>query len=91
MSNETAKCNDQPASERSCPAPAGSGFAMTNEELQSAIEKTREMEKNCCKNVTKEKLSAHLYDLLKVQKARAVFLSFPQNAEVRHGGPDGNE
>jgi hypothetical protein len=24
MSNETAKCNDQPASERSCPDPAGS-------------------------------------------------------------------
>lgn len=26
MSNETTKCNDQPASERSCPAPAGSGL-----------------------------------------------------------------
>lgn len=24
MSNETAKCNDQPATERSCPDPAGS-------------------------------------------------------------------
>lgn len=24
MSNETAKCNDQPASERSCPDPTGS-------------------------------------------------------------------
>ena len=27
MSNETAKCNDQPASERSCPDPAGSEFS----------------------------------------------------------------
>ena len=37
MSNETAKCNDQPASERSCPDPAGSdpivqvnGFGVEN-------------------------------------------------------------
>lgn len=27
MSNENTKCNDQPATERSCPDPAGSDFA----------------------------------------------------------------
>lgn len=28
MSNETAKCNDQPATERSCPDPAGLAFTV---------------------------------------------------------------
>lgn len=50
-------------------------FVMTNDELQTAIEKTREMERNCCNGLTKEKLSDHLYDLLEVQKSRAAFSS----------------
>ena len=75
--NDMANGTENTGADPALTAVAGSPFAMSNKELQEAIGKTREMEKGCCKNATKEKLSAHLYDLLEIQKCRAAIDSLP--------------